>query len=160
MKYLELAGWKINSCDDGPGIRTVLFLQGCSLKCPGCHNEKIQEREGGYLMDLNQVYTEIIKKCHNKRLTISGGEPLEQWDSLKELLICLKKDGFDLCVYTGWQYEQVPHELFELLNYLKVGNYIQSMRDENIHYVGSSNQKMYCRTKQGDWEIMNLIDNV
>lgn len=91
MKYLELAGWKINSCDDGPGIRTVLFLQGCSLKCPGCHNEKIQEREGGYLMDLNQVYTEIIKKCHNKRLTISGGEPLEQWDSLKELLICLKK---------------------------------------------------------------------
>ena len=99
MRYLEVAGWKKNSCDDGPGIRSVLFLQGCSMNCPGCHNRDIQKRGEGSLMSIDEIISFVESRCHNKRITISGGEPLEQWEALEKLLISLKEKGFDICLY-------------------------------------------------------------
>ena len=156
MKYLEVAGWKKNSCDDGPGIRCVLFLQGCSMNCPGCHNKEIQKRGEGCWMSIEEITSSIMKRCHNKRITISGGEPLEQWDALKELLVRLKEKGFDICLYTGWKFEQIPKKVFEFVNYVKVGSFVLKKRNAEIHYVGSSNQRMYHLTNDGVWETLDL----
>lgn len=155
-KKLEVAGWKKMSCDDGPGMRSVLFLQGCSMDCEGCHNKIAQKRGNGELRDVVEIADSIIQKCHNKRLTISGGEPLEQWEALKELVTMLADRGFDICIYTGWSKDKIPDEVFQMVNYVKIGSFVAALKSDNIHYVGSSNQRMFKRETSGEWVELNL----
>lgn len=155
-KKLEIAGWKKTSCDDGPGMRSVLFLQGCSMNCAGCHNKIAQKKGDGELRDVVEVADSIIQKCHNRRLTISGGEPLEQWEALKELITMLSDSDFDICIYTGWSMDRIPKEVFQMVNYVKIGSFVASLRSDNIHYVGSSNQRMFKRELSGEWAELNL----
>lgn len=155
-KKIEIAGWKKSSCDDGPGIRSVLFLQGCSMNCPGCHNKMAQKPGEGVMMDVSDVAEYLVKNCHNRRITFSGGEPLEQWDNLKELLLIIKQKDFEACLYTGWSKEQIPDDVFEVFDYVKCGNFVSSLASEKIHYVGSSNQKMYRKDYEGVWKEIDL----
>ena len=60
------------------------------MHCPGCHNKSAQKKGGGELWDICEIAGYIMQACHNKRLTISGGEPMEQWESLCELLAFLR----------------------------------------------------------------------
>ncbi len=155
-KKLEIAGWKKTSCDDGPGMRSVLFLQGCSMNCAGCHNKIAQKKGNGELWDVAEIADSIIQQCHNKRLTISGGEPLEQWQELKELIAMLAERNFDICIYTGWNKEEVPDEVFQMVNYVKCGSFAADLKSDNIHYVGSSNQRMFKRETSGEWVELKL----
>lgn len=155
-KKLEVAGWKKMSCDDGPGIRSVLFLQGCSMNCAGCHNKIAQRKGDGVLRDVDEIADIIVRKCNNKRLTISGGEPLEQWGALKELIAALVDRGFDICIYTGWDKDKIPEEVFQMVNYVKTGSFVADLKSDNIHYVGSSNQRMFKRAVSGEWAELNL----
>ncbi|NLC51859.1 MAG: 4Fe-4S cluster-binding domain-containing protein, partial [Firmicutes bacterium] len=58
---LRIAGIIPNSLIDGPGIRLVLFLQGCLLRCRGCHNPLVQDLNGGELISLDKIWTKIDK---------------------------------------------------------------------------------------------------
>ena len=75
---------------DGPGIRTVVFLQGCSLRCRFCHNPDTWDFEGGEIMEPAQLIQKIRRfKPYFKEtggVTFSGGEPLMQPDFLSETL--------------------------------------------------------------------------
>lgn len=155
-KKLEIAGWKKTSCDDGPGMRSVLFLQGCSMNCVGCHNKIAQKKGNGEWRDVAEIADSIIRKCHNKRLTISGGEPLEQWEALRELITMLADRDFDICIYTGWNMDKIPDEVFQMVNYVKTGSFVADLKSDNIHYVGSSNQRMFKRESSGEWTELNL----
>ena len=143
MKDLHYAAWKQESCDDGPGVRSVLFLQGCSKGCLGCHNAKTHDAGAGYSASVLELVQQAKKMCENKRITISGGEPLEQMEGLHSLVASLKGDGFEVCVYTGWSIEQVPATLLQMVDYIKAGPFIASLRDTTLQYVGSSNQRMF-----------------
>ena len=96
---IECAGYKQNSCDDGPGIRDVLFLQGCRKNCPGCQNKSQQFHGNGVWKDIDELVDEIADKCKNKKITISGGEPLEQKEALCILGNNLKKRGFQKILF-------------------------------------------------------------
>lgn len=156
MANIEIAGWKKTSCDDGPGIRSVLFLQGCSMNCPGCHNSVAQKHGEGTIVGAQDLLNFLLTNCHNRRITISGGEPLEQWDDLKVLLRHLKEKGFDICLYTGWEMEAVPRDVFLYTDYIKCGSFKHELRSEGIHYVGSMNQRMYKKDSLGYWHEMLL----
>lgn len=143
MNTIECAGFLENSCDDGPGIRSVLFLQGCSKNCEGCHNVAIKEHGKGVMIEIEQLIGYIDKKCCNKKITISGGEPLEQLESLVTLVECLKSKGYNICVYTGWELEKVPKRLLKFLNYIKTGEFVNNLKNPNMQFVGSLNQRMY-----------------
>lgn len=153
-KMIECAGWRNNSCSDGPGIRSVLFLQGCSKGCRGCQNARIQRHGEGKQLEMEAVMNVIESRCMNKKITISGGEPLEQMDSLLEFLKILKERSYDICVYTGWNLEQVPEGILENVNYLKTGSFVQELINTRNTYVGSDNQHMYQILKGHVQEIM------
>lgn len=90
---------------DGPGIRFVLFLQGCHLKCKYCHNRDTWDMNGGSYKSLDEIYEKIIRYknyiCPNGGVTITGGEPLLQVHFLIELFKKLKADGIHTCIDTS-----------------------------------------------------------
>ena len=129
-----------NSVVDGPGIRTVLFMQGCDIRCKGCQNQSSWDMKKGKEIEVNDLASELNKKVFNKKITISGGEPLMQKDALIELLIKLKKCDFDITLYTGHVKEEVPKEIIKKVNYLKTGNFIEKLKTTVKPFVGSTNQ--------------------
>jgi len=113
---------------DGPGIRTTVFLKGCSIKCPWCANPENIEYEFqtyidddkkdifGYDIEIEELEKEILKDkryyaVNNGGVTFSGGEPLLQFDKLEELLKRLKANGINICVETALY---VPENLLEI----------------------------------------------
>lgn len=155
MDKLECAGWIESSCDDGPGIRSVLFLQGCRKNCKGCHNKGIREHGKGTMVNIEELIGFINKNCCNRKLTISGGEPLEQIEALEILLRKLRGNNYDICLYTGWELKDVPDKILGLVNYVKTGGFVSELKDSNIQYVGSANQKMF-RVKEKSIQQLKL----
>ena len=124
---------------DGYGCRTVVFLQGCDIHCPGCHNSSTWDIKKGTEIEISDLVREIRQKSFNKKLTISGGEPLLQKDALIELLKELK--DFDLCLYTGHELKDVPEDVMKYLKYLKAGRFISEEKTTIQPFIGSKNQK-------------------
>lgn len=124
---------------DGYGYRTVLFLQGCNLRCPGCQNPSTWDIDKGTNIDVKELASILREKCFNKKLTISGGEPLLQNDALIELLQELK--DFDLCLYTGHELSEVPEEVLKYLKYIKIGRFVRELKTSMKPFVGSTNQE-------------------
>ena len=135
----------INSIDysgsivDGPGVRTVLFVQGCEKHCKGCHNPSTWDKNQGTLIDIEDIINELREKCHNKKLTISGGEPLLQYDVILELVLQIQ--DFDIALYTGLELSDVPTKILKYIKYIKVGRYIKDKHTTITPYIGSTNQK-------------------
>jgi len=124
---------------DGPGIRTVLYVQGCDKRCKGCHNPSTWEINAGESIEISKLVKELKSKVKNRKLTISGGEPLLQYDAILELVKLLPE--FNIVLYTGKNIEEVPKEILKYIDYIKVGEYIEKLRTTTNEYVGSTNQK-------------------
>ena len=90
---------------DGPGVRYVIFLQGCNLRCGCCHNPETWDLKNGKLIesyDLIQKalrYKEYFKD--NGGITLSGGEPLLQTAFCKDILLKAKEQGLNTCLDTS-----------------------------------------------------------
>ena len=108
-----------NSLVDGPGIRTVIFMQGCDIRCKGCHNASSWDINKGTMYDIDKLVEILDSKSINKKITISGGEPLFQKEALIELIDCLYKKNFNIALYTGHSKKDVPNEILNKINYLK-----------------------------------------
>ena len=129
-----------NSVVDGPGIRTVLFMQGCDIHCKGCQNKSTWNINKGKKIEIDDLVNKLNKKVFNKKITISGGEPLMQKEALIELVTKLNDLKFDIALYTGHQREDVPSILVEKIKYLKSGNFVQKLKTTIKPFVGSENQ--------------------
>jgi len=89
---------------DGPGIRFVLFLQGCCLQCKYCHNRDTWDINKGTYAFLDDIYEKIMRYKNyisSGGVTITGGEPLLQYQFLIELFKKLKKKGIHTCIDTS-----------------------------------------------------------
>lgn len=90
---------------DGPGIRFVLFLQGCHLQCKYCHNRDTWDINGGSYQSLDEIFDKIMRYknyiCPRGGVTITGGEPLLQAKFIFELFTKLKKQGIHTCIDTS-----------------------------------------------------------
>ena len=125
---------------DGPGIRSLVFFQGCDIHCPGCHNPSSWDIKAGTEYSVSELAEQIKAGSFNKKVTITGGEPLMQKDALIELLNELK--DLDVVVYTGHQKEDVPDEVWKLTTFVKCGPFIEKLKTTTKPYVGSSNQEL------------------
>lgn len=139
---IKISGIEYLRYEDGPGIRTTIFFQGCHRKCFNCHNPDTWDLKKGIELEVEEIYKEIEKdKNPYKRVTVSGGEPLLQKEGLYLLIKFLKEKGYDIGLYTSYQLDEIPREILKYLNFVKIGEYIEKLKIENSYY-GSSNQKL------------------
>jgi len=137
-----------DSVVDGPGLRTVLFLAGCPHHCVGCHNPSSWDLAGGVDWTIKET-VERIQAIGNRRLTLSGGEPMLQAAALVQLLEQLGPD-YDVILYTGYVLEEILqrrrwHPLILRLDGLIDGPFILSKLDRTTRFRGSTNQRIYDR---------------
>lgn len=131
---------KLNrSLVDGPGVRTVVFFQGCDLRCKGCQNPSTWEMKNGTEMTTDDLVAVLKKEVVNKKVTFSGGEPLMQVEALIEIV--KKLSDFDIAVYTGHEFAEVPQELLDNITYIKTGSFKEEFKSTVKPYVGSTNQE-------------------
>lgn len=148
MSTLQVAGFLDHSLVNGEGFRTTLFLSGCRHACPGCHNQEMQHFDYGEVISLDSIWARIEKNLPLvDGVTLSGGDPFEQADSLLPLLQKLKVEGINVWVYTGYLYDQLQGDpsMSQLLPYIDVlveGPYMQQLHTDHIKYIGSSNQNI------------------
>jgi anaerobic ribonucleoside-triphosphate reductase activating protein len=124
---------------DGPGVRTVVFFQGCDLRCKGCQNKSTWDMKSGTEVEVAELAALLKKEVCNKKITFSGGEPLMQAEGLIEL--CKLLGGFSIAVYTGHELEEVPSELLDHIDYIKTGSFREELKTTVEPFVGSTNQE-------------------
>ncbi|MFR3202707.1 MAG: 4Fe-4S cluster-binding domain-containing protein [[Clostridium] leptum] len=111
MSKLRLAGVIKESIVDGPGIRFVVFGQGCPHRCPGCQNPQTHDFSGGYDTTTERLLAEIRKNPMLKGITLSGGDPFVQPEAMAELAEEAHKLGLNVVTYTGYTIEELLNGL-------------------------------------------------
>jgi len=146
---IRLAGIVNDSITDGPGLRFVLFTQGCLHHCPGCHNPQTWDVEGGQGDTAAAIYEQIRANPLLDGVTFSGGEPFLQAEALLPLARMIRAGGYELAIYSGYTLEellQLPDpavgELLKQANILIDGPYVQAERSLSLSFRGSKNQRI------------------
>lgn len=149
---------------DGPGFRTSIYLAGCTHACPGCHNPQSWQFNAGTPMTLEEIMDIVREEDFN--VTLSGGDPLCTPSTTLLLVEALKADHRNIWLYTGYTWEEIiatatitePESpiteidattalptLFEIVKKVDVlvdGPYIAALRDPDLLFRGSSNQRL------------------
>ncbi len=144
---MRVAGVKLESVTDGPGIRTVVYFQGCPHSCPGCHNPDTHDSLGGSLAEVADLAALVNANPLSAGITLSGGEPFSQPAAAAELAALVKASGRTVWAYSGYTLEELLQEpaAREVLRYVDVlvdGPFVIAQRDHNLTYRGSANQRI------------------
>ena len=131
---------------DGPGFRTSIYCAGCKHKCPGCHNPQSWAFDQGREMTTEEVMR-VIEADPFANVTFSGGDPMYQAAEFAELAREIhKRTNKDIWCFTGFTYETLIHEdqreLLEQIDVLVDGPYVEKLRDPDLLFRGSSNQRI------------------
>ena len=145
---IRIAGVVSDSIVDGPGLRFALFVQGCPHHCPGYHNPQTHDPQGGFEVTTESLLKEILSDPLLDGVTFSGGEPLMQPVPLTEMAREINKRGLNIIVYTGFLWEDIVkanrsdwNDLLKNVDVLVDGPFVKSLRDWQLQYKGSSNQR-------------------
>ncbi|MDO5381737.1 MAG: anaerobic ribonucleoside-triphosphate reductase activating protein [Eubacteriales bacterium] len=155
MNYAEI---KYNDVANGPGVRTSLFVSGCTHRCKGCFNEIAWDFNYGqpFTQDTINEILESLKPSYIAGLTLLGGEPFEHSNQqgLLPLLRAVKKEfpDKDIWCFSGYLFDKdicermckEYEETSEMLSYIDVlvdGKFIEELKDLMLKFKGSSNQR-------------------
>lgn len=149
-RTLRLAGTINESIVDGPGIRYVVFAQGCPHHCTGCHNPATHPFDGGFSADIDTLLDKIRANPILDGITLSGGEPFDQAQGFAHLARGAKELGLNVWVYTGYTYETLCSkegmpgwdELLAAADVLVDGPFILAQKDLLLRFKGSGNQRI------------------
>lgn len=123
MKIRLASPITVDSIVDGPGLRAVLWTQGCIHNCKGCHNSQTHDLVSGFEVDTSTISKEIEKLKLHRGVTLSGGEPFLQSEALAEVAKTCKDNDLDVWVYTGYTFEELTDKknpsYFNNLNLLR-----------------------------------------
>ncbi len=146
---MRVSGFVHDSIVDGPGLRFVVFTQGCLIGCVGCHNPETWDPDGGTLVELDDIVAMWRKNPLIEGVTFSGGDPLLQADKTLYLAKKAKETNLSIVLYSGKYYEDLlalnnPHinEILELTDILIDGPFEIDKINLNLQYRGSENQRV------------------
>ncbi len=144
---IRIAGAVKESIVDGPGIRYVIFTQGCPLHCKGCHNPQAQPLNGGIDVKLSVLYDEFKDNPLIKGVTFSGGEPFIQASNLAVFAKFLRAKNYSIWSYSGFIYEKlvadpIYRRLIDQIDVLVDGPFVLAKKSLELDYRGSSNQRI------------------
>lgn len=132
---------------DGPGFRTTIYCAGCPNHCPGCHNPQSWDISNGHMVSVDEIL-EVVLNDPFADVTFSGGDPMFQAEGFTELAKAIKeRSGKNIWCYTGYFFEQLlenpsQKELMRYIDVLVDGRFVEALKDEQLLFRGSSNQRV------------------
>ncbi len=151
--YARFASTEIqqDSIVDGEGIRSVIWFQGCSHNCFGCHNPETHDFNAGEIMSLEDMKKQIDELEFQTGVTFSGGDPMMQVEALTELASYVKEKGMNVWVYTGYTFEELLvladknkayMDAMKQIDVLVDGKFVMDLKSFDVQFRGSSNQRI------------------
>ena len=136
-----------DSIVDGEGLRAVIWTQGCSHNCKGCHNPETHDFQKGILVDVEDVKESIRNLTMQDGITLSGGDPFFQADACTEIAKFAKERNLNVWAYTGFLFEDLvknenTRKLLEYIDVLIDGKFELENKSLNIKFRGSTNQRI------------------
>ena len=140
-----------DSIVDGEGIRTVIWTQGCSHDCKGCHNPETHDFKKGFVKKIDDLKKEIDLLSNQDGITFSGGDPLFQVDAVLSLAKYIKSKKMNIWCYTGFTYETLIKlakdnpkiiDFLKLIDVLVDGPFILEKKSLDCVFRGSTNQRI------------------
>jgi len=166
---IRIAGVVRESIVDGPGIRFVVFAQGCPHHCKGCHNEATHDFSGGKDVTIEKLMDEVVKNPLPSGVTFSGGEPFCQPEGFFSLAVKLKEKNLNIAAYTGYTYEELAglptkneslKKLLDNIDILIDGPFIEEKKDLTQQFKGSSNQRYIDMNETRTRGKLVVLDNL
>jgi anaerobic ribonucleoside-triphosphate reductase activating protein len=145
---INLAGFLARSSVNGPGIRSVVWVQGCPIRCEGCFNQQFLPFSQAQQVTPSALAEMICAEDTIDGVTFSGGEPFAQADSLGELGERLQHKGHTIVTFTGFSPDLILtsvrpawRRLLAVTDLLIAGPYIPTLKCDTP-WIGSSNQRI------------------
>lgn len=148
---MRIASTIQDSIVDGPGLRFVVFAQGCPHHCPGCHNPATHEFAEGRETSADELIAALFSNPLTDGLTISGGEPFSQAPDCAKLASAAHEKGLNVWAYSGWTLEELLERaktdegtgaLLGELDVLVDGRFELECRSLTLRWRGSANQRV------------------
>lgn len=161
---MNISGISYPDVNNGLGCRVTLWVSGCSHHCKGCQNKETWDKKSGRIfskVDKDKLF-EILSKPYIKGLTLSGGDPLDSFNEVLQLVKEIRNtfgSTKDIWLYTGYTLEQINNsekkEILPYINYLVDGLFELDKRDITLKFRGSTNQIIWVN-KDGKFEKSEL----
>lgn len=142
---MRTARFEAKTSVEGPGLRSALWLQGCSIKCPDCCNPELQTPDSGCEVNVNELVKKILA-ANADGLTLLGGEPLDQAVEVLELLKALRQANYTgIIMFTGYEWAAIisaPAKKLaaELCDLVIAGPFVKNESPGKRRWIGSDNQ--------------------
>ena len=161
---MNISGISYPDVNNGLGCRVTLWVAGCSHHCKGCQNKETWDKKSGRVFskeDKDKLF-EILSKPYIKGLTLSGGDPLDSFNEVLQLVKEIREtfgSTKDIWLYTGYMLDQINNsekkEILPYINYLVDGLFELDKRDITLKFRGSTNQIIWVN-KDGNFEKSDL----
>jgi anaerobic ribonucleoside-triphosphate reductase activating protein len=142
---VRLARFLDRTTAEGPGERTAIWVQGCTIRCPGCFNPHLFGARGGVLVPPSELVDRVLA-ADAEGLTLLGGEPFEQATALAAVAVGVREAGRTVMTFTGYEYEDLRRRddaapLLAATDLLVAGPFRRDLIDHDRPWVGSTNQQ-------------------
>jgi len=171
MIYYHKISIEENNLLYGPGKRLVIWTQGCSIRCKGCNNKHLWDRNGAKTISKELFLEQFFSFKGIDGITLLGGEPTDQLDELHPVIKAIKEKGYSVILFTGHEIEDfISNQEKEFISYCDLiicGPFDINKLNIFLHFRGSTNQRVIINSlryynyqiQDGDNTVLLDIEN-
>lgn len=153
VPMLNVADFRLRSRVNGPGVRSVVWVQGCTIGCPGCFNPHTHAHRIIRLAHPRELAEQLLGVPDTDGITISGGEPFEQAHACAIHAETVRNAGRSVVVFSGRRFDALMeaedrdvHRFLRAIDLLVAGPYVASLNGDGSSWRGSTNQTIHFLT--------------